>query len=167
MRFIKFYHFSTHHLIGVGNNVNWSGASPKIWKGGAQFPVSTENIGEDQKKVFTFFDVQFIPQNQVKTKKKVIASSDDLFSLSRWLEIYISLYFSGGEGARPQRLPCIRPCWSWVIDHSNFIFSYAPKKLTARVVSVTVYAALAYRETSIWAPHGHSALFFNPSLLLL
>ena len=45
--------------------------------------VSTENIGEDQKKkVFSSFDVQFTPQNQVKTKKKkkkVNASSDVLF----------------------------------------------------------------------------------------
>ena len=24
MRFMKFYCFSAHHLIGVGNNVNWS-----------------------------------------------------------------------------------------------------------------------------------------------
>ena len=24
MRFMKFYYFSTHHLIRVANNVNWS-----------------------------------------------------------------------------------------------------------------------------------------------
>ena len=29
--------------------------------------------------------------------------------------------------------------WSLVIDHPNFIFSYAPKKLPALVVSETVY----------------------------
>ena len=34
-----------------------------------------------------------------------------------------------------------------VIDHPNFIFSYAPKKLTALVLSVTV--RVTYRQTSI------------------
>ena len=47
--------------------------------------------------------------------------------------------------------------WSWVIDHPNCIVSYAPKKLTALVVSMTLY--VTYRETFIWAPHGHSASF--------
>ena len=49
--------------------------------------VSTENINEDQKKVLTSSDVQFTPQNQVKTKKKINVSSDVLFSLFRWLLI--------------------------------------------------------------------------------
>ena len=41
--------------------------------------------------------------------------------------------------------------WSWVIDYPNFIFSYAPKNLTAVVVSVTVY--VTYPETSIFERH--------------
>ena len=38
-------------------------------------------------------------------KKKVNASSDVLFPLFRWLQIYISLYFSGRGGSDPSAPP--------------------------------------------------------------
>ena len=47
------------------------------------------------------------------------------------------------------------------MDHPNFIVSYAPKKLTALVVSVTAYVTC--RETSIRAPNG-TALYFSTLL---
>ena len=65
----------------------YQGRAQKFEKGGAAISclhVSTEYIGEDQKKkVFTSSHVQFIPPNQVKTKKEVNASSHVLFPLFR------------------------------------------------------------------------------------
>ena len=47
------------------------GRARNLKKGEPQFPVSvsTENIGEDQKKVLASSDVQSTPQNHVKSKK--------------------------------------------------------------------------------------------------
>ena len=70
-------------------NVTYSpaGACPEIGKGGGRnfmfpFPLKI-SVKTKKKMVFKSFDVQFTPQNQVKTKKKVIASSDVLFPLFR------------------------------------------------------------------------------------
>ena len=45
-----------------------------------QFVLSAENIGEEQKKVFTSSDVLFSPENIGEEQKKVFTSSDVLFS---------------------------------------------------------------------------------------
>ena len=70
------------------------------------FPFPLKISVKTKKKVFTSFDVQFTPQNQVKTppKKKVIASSDVLFHCSAdWR--YIPAYISAGGGRGPSAPP--------------------------------------------------------------
>ena len=66
-------------------------------RGGPQFPayVSTENIGEDQKKVFTSFDVQITLQNQVKTKKKKgqRVLTCPVFTVSLTTDIYQLIFY--------------------------------------------------------------------------
>ena len=62
----------------------------------------------------------------MKTKKKVITSSDVLFSLFRRLEIYISAHVSAGEGgADPAESPPSRerPCIAFSFDIGCFLLN--------------------------------------------
>ena len=57
--------------------------------------------------------------------------------------------------------------WSLVIDHPNFIFSYAPKKFSAHVVSETVYNYTWHTVNLYLSATRPQRSIFQPSLLLL
>ena len=80
---------------GGGGGGGWGG-------GGAQFPVYTFPLKmsmKTKKKVFTSSDVQFIPQNQVKTKKGQRVLTCSVSTVPLTADVF------GGGGARP------RPCF--------------------------------------------------------
>ena len=82
---------------GGAQGIPFRGVPKNLKKGGRNFlySFSLKISVKTKKKVFTSFDVQFIPQNRVKTKKKI-------FTVLLTADIrYISAYISAGRGATP------------------------------------------------------------------
>ena len=92
------------------------GRAQKFEKGGPQFPVHTFplkiSVKTKKKKVFTSSDVEFIPQNQVKTKKRSTRPHMSCFHCSadcRYISAYISAEGGRGGGGATLATPLDTP----------------------------------------------------------
>ena len=104
----------------------YAGACPEIWKGGPQFLVYTFppkiSVKTKQEKVFTSSDVQFIPQNQVKTKKRSTRPHMSCFHCSADCR-YIA-YTSGGGRATTPAPPLDAPlCYEYYLCIRSYLIT--------------------------------------------